>query len=313
VAQNSWPSPAHNSRNVTDPEYEVLAARLDQDGVHGDPNDSSVIYTTTGLQVFVREAKAATLRGHYWTSGPVEDTLPISANDSGLSRTDRVVLRLDRSDWTVRAVVLEGTPGAGVPALTRDLADTGIYEMLLAGVVVPNGATSVQVIRGEQYQGPVRPAQQLPLNPRVGDIIYGTPTGRWLGWTGTEWRVIYDYSGLVNVNTSSSLWDHNITSVIERINGTVHLRLGTFPRLGGNLAPSTDTRIPILVPAAYRHPTHAQYTACYITGSSTIGRLTLYPANNTQGRAGQLWLNNYGSTIATGNSVLATNMSWAVA
>jgi hypothetical protein len=312
MAQNSWPSPEHNSRAVTDGEYEQLTARYEDDGVHGSPADSSVVYTTTGLQVLVRAGKTANLRGHFWASGDSDDTLPISSNDSGLSRTDRVVLRLERSDWTVRAVVIEGTPGAGVPALTRDLGGTGVYEMLLAGVVVPTGATSVQVIRGEQYQGAVRPQSQLPLNPRLGEIIYGTPTGRWLGWNGSEWRVLHDYSGLVTVNTSSSLWSHNITSVIERINGSVHLRLGTFPRTGGNLAPSTDTRIPILVPAAYRHPTHAQYTACYITGSSTIGRLTLYPANNSEGRAGQLWLNNYGSTIATGNSVLATNMSWAV-
>lgn len=116
MAQDSWPSPAHNARAVTDTEYEKIAARFSDDGVYGVPSDAAAVAAGIGLSVDVRPGVYASVRGHAWSSGTAAVNLPVAANSSGQKRIDRVVLRLDRSDWTVRAVVKPGV--AGVPGLS---------------------------------------------------------------------------------------------------------------------------------------------------------------------------------------------------
>lgn len=313
MAQDSWPSPAHNSRAVTDTEYEKIAARFSDDGVWGEPADTAVCSAGTGLSVNVRLGVYGSVRGHAWTSGTSTVALTIAANASGSTRTDRIVLRLDRSAWTVRAVVVQGTPGAGAPALTQQTGDTGTYEVPLATVSVPNGASSVTVTRTEQYIGSrIRPCTSTtrPVNPQRGDVVFETNTGRWVGWDGSTWGALYESSGVVGVSSSVAGWAVSVEPVVEAINGTVHLRLGSFERTGAAIGRATDSRLPVSIPAAYRPPSRNQYVMAYITGGG-LARITIYADNDTTGRTGQCWLTQK-DDIANGDFVQPASVSWAV-
>ncbi|GAA2108250.1 hypothetical protein [Streptomyces synnematoformans] len=312
MAQNSWPNSSYNSGAVTEAEYERTASRLSDDGIDGSPVQAAVVTAGTGLQVLVAADRYAIVRGFAWSSGSTAVPLTISANASGQHRTDWVCLRLDRADWTVRAVVKEGTPGSGSPSLIRNNATTGVWEIPLALVSVPNGAGSVTVTRYEQFiGGRVSPctSSTRPILPRRGDQIHETDTGRWLGWDGSAWRVLYDDSGVVVVDGSATPWSINVATVLERRTGVVCLRLGAFERTGGNLGGGTDSRLPVAIPSTYRHPNRDMHGIVY--GATGAGRVTVYAANNTNGRAGEIWLTNH-SGVPSGTSVTGSTISWVV-
>ncbi|WP_326700196.1 hypothetical protein OG909_24680 [Streptomyces sp. NBC_01754] len=312
MAQDSWPSPEHNDRAVTDSEYEVMAGRFSDDGVYGTPSDPPVVTAGTGLTVRIRTDVTASVRGHAWTSGTTGDTLTIAPNGASSTRIDRVILRLDRSDWTVRAAVRQGTAGAAAPPLARDPGDTGLWEILLASVTVPAAATSVTVARSELYVGArIRPALSttLPLHPELGEMVWETDTNRLRLYDGQRLRTVYEDSGTVLVTAGVSGWSALSDSVLEKHNGTAHLRLGSFERTGGTLSSSTESRLPVLIPAAYRHPTRDQSVLAFVSGAG-LARLVLYSANTA--RPGQLWLNNY-ERLTKGQSILPQGgTSWVV-
>ncbi|MFJ9979707.1 hypothetical protein [Streptomyces cyaneofuscatus] len=312
MAQDSWPSPAHNNRAITDTEYEKLAARFSGDGVYGAPADTAVVAAGVGLSVDVWPNVYASVRGHAWTSGTTTVNLPVTPNTSGQRRVDRVVLRLDRSAWTVRAVVKDGTPGGSAPALTQNTGDTGLYEVSLATVSVPAGATSVTVDRNELYVGVrIRPCTSTTRNPNpaAGEMCFETDTKRVRVWTGSSWTGLFDDSGQVVVNATATGWRVISDSVLQRRNGAVHLRIGAFQRSGGTLAGSTDSRLPITIPAAYQHPNRDQYALAYTTGLE-VSRAIIYSAASD--RPGQVWLMNH-PAIGTNDYVLpGSGMSWVV-
>ncbi|MGA4896774.1 hypothetical protein ACPCAJ_02245 [Streptomyces griseoincarnatus] len=311
MAQTSWPSPAHNDRAVTDVEYEKIAARFSDDGVDGSPADPAVVTAGVGLNVAIRANVYATVRGHAWTSGTSTVTLAVSSNSSGQTRIDRVVLRLDRSDWTVRAVVKTGTPGAGVPALTQSTGDTGVYEIPLAEVTVLNGAASVTVTRRELWVGSrVRACTSATRNPApaAGELCLETDTGMVRMWDGAAWVVIYRAPATVNCDSSLSAWSSTGSSVLERRGDAVTLRTAYFSREAGTLGASSDSRLPLLVPSTHRHAYLQMHTPVYLSGHR-IGMVTLFPANHE--RAGQLWLTAHPG-ISTSQNVYTTTLGWVV-
>ncbi|MCF2130105.1 hypothetical protein L1I79_27285 [Strepomyces sp. STD 3.1] len=310
MAQASWPSPAHNDRAVNDAEYEKIAALFSGDGIYGDPTHTAVVTAGIGLNVAVAADVYGSLRGHAWTSGSSGDTLAIAPNVSGQTRVDRVVLRLTRSTWTVRAVVKEGTPGAGPPVLST--GDGATYEVLLANVTVLNGASSVSVVRGEQYVGSrIRPCRSTALtypSPRLGDVLWEVDTGRLRLYDGAALRTIYSYTPDVLVNAAASGWRNEVDAILEERSGTVTLRLGSFQRTGGTLSGGTESRLPALIPAAYRPPVRDQYVIAYVTGVA-IARITVHSKNHE--RSGQVWLVQKPS-ISRDDYVLTSGVSWVV-
>ncbi|MER7696158.1 hypothetical protein [Streptomyces sp. NPDC096095] len=310
MAQDSWPAPADN-RTITDAEYEQLAARFSGDGVYGSPADAAVVTAGIGLTVTIRADVTASVRGHAWTSGTTGDTLDIAPNAAGDTRIDRVVLRLDRSTWTVRAVIRQGTPGAAAPPLARDTGATGLWEILLAGVIVPAAATAVTVVRGELYVGArVRPALAAHVNPypETGEMAWATDTQELRLWDGDRWVTTYSDSGPVVVNWPISGWEIDTDSVLEARQGIVQLRLGSFTRTGSTLPSETNSRLPIAIPSRWRHPVRDQYLICYITGAY-IGRITIKSAASSQ--PGQVWLTQK-PDISAGRKVLTSAISWVV-
>lgn len=69
-------------------------------------------------------------------------SLPIAANASGNSRIDTIILRADYVLQTIRAVVLQGTPGspAARPALTQNAT---FWELPLADILVNSGFSTI--------------------------------------------------------------------------------------------------------------------------------------------------------------------------
>lgn len=146
MAESSWPTTA-GSRVVDDAQYEHLAWGWSRaDGILGNTGDTSVVFgDSSGRQVKVRSGKRGFVRGRGWYSGTSDNILSIAANASGSTRLDVVVLRLTRSTWAVTAAIVQGTPGAGVPAITQDATGgtTGVWEIPLAVVTVANGAATI--------------------------------------------------------------------------------------------------------------------------------------------------------------------------
>lgn len=256
MAQSSWPSPTHNSRSVTDAEYGHLAPWA-SDGVFQSASD--VVYAnSSGLQVFVRADKRGIVQNHAWYSGSTDTALTLAANSSGSTRTDTVVLRLDRSTWDVRAAVRQGTPGAGAPTLQRDTGDTGLWEIPLADVTVANGAGSVA--SSAVYSRPLLQSAavracnlitdvQAVLAP--GDIVYEASTGRWIGWTAAGGTLLVEDTGYSNLAITGYWTAGSFTPQVLRRNGWAYLR-GSINRKTATLQ-STDTNSPIgTIPAAYR-------------------------------------------------------------
>ncbi|WP_145498647.1 hypothetical protein [Streptomyces sp. CFMR 7] len=311
MADTSYPSPAHNDRQVNDLEYERLSARFSDDGVYGEPLNPPVVTAGTGLTVTVRPDVAASVRGHAWYSGTTPLTLPITPSSSGQARIDWVVLRLDRSDWTVRAAVITGTPGGGPPALTQQTDDTGVYEIPLAQVRVLALATTVTVTRAELYAGTrCRPCTSTTRNPhpRLGETCFEGDTRRHMMWDGYGWRTLWEDSGETILQTVAAPgWTVDSGTVLRIRNGIVFLRLGAFGRTSA-LAGTVESRLPILLPEAARPPVHWQFGIVYITGLR-IGRIVIY--DRTHARAGQVWLGQH-PDMTSNDSVVSTSLTWAV-
>ncbi|CAL9302719.1 hypothetical protein [Streptomyces sp. SudanB91_2054] len=311
MAEESFPSPGHNNRQVTDDEHELLAARFSDDGIYGDPTDPQVITAGTGLSVNVRPDVAGSVRGHGWYSGSTTVSVPLSANIASQPRIDWIVLRLTRSDWKVRVAVVGGTPGAGAPTLTQETGTTGVYEIPLAQARILGGASSVTVTRAELYVGTrCRPCTSTTRNPnpRIGEHCIETDTGIERVWTGQSWKAVFDDSGEIVVNSPLSAWSTAVDSVLEKRNGSVHLRLGVWTR-AANSQPVGDTRLPVLIPERFRHPRRGQYALGYVSGAG-VCRMEIYAANTT--RAGQVWLVQY-PTISKGDNVMPhSGVSWVV-
>lgn len=301
MAENSWPSPGHNSRAVTDSEYEKVAARFSDDGMWGHPGDSAVVSAGVGLSVNVRANAYASLRGHAWHSGTSTVNLPVAANTSGSTRIDRIVLRLDRAAWTVRAAVLQGIPGSGAPALTQNTGDTGVYEVLLASVTVLNRAASVSVTRAELYIGSrTRPckAANLPLNPAPGQQAYEVDTGILRLWTGSTWVVLHQDSGPINLGAGYNVWASAGGSVGRLLNGIVTLRIAkervTTPLSSGASAGSMVATVPALLrPSDLNHFFPAQFSG----GQSARVEVRT---------DGEVWVRALSETVPAGSGLFLT-------
>lgn len=198
MAESSWPTVA-GSRVVNDDQWELMTSGFAPDGIIGAPTDTTVVYgDSTGRQVKVRASKLAIVAGAGWSSGTSDFTLSIAANSSGSTRTDTIVLRRSRTTWAVTATIIQGTPGAGAPALVRNAkgSSAGSWDIPLATVTVVNGAVTIaagDVTNCAWYvrSGGVSTSSTNFYQPPVADYstLWHHDTGnRWIAVSGA-WRV----------------------------------------------------------------------------------------------------------------------------
>lgn len=295
MAEASWPSPNHNTRAVTDAEYEQMAAHFSGDGVYGDPTNTAAVSAGVGLQVVVRANLEASVRGHYWTSGTTDLTLPVASNSSGQQRKDVIVLRLDRSTWDVTAALHQGTPGSGLPALTKNSGSTGVWEIPLGYLQLDSGASTVTVVPYTQYVGTrIRPATSIThTTAGLGALLYETDTGRWVGWNGSSWATIYEDTGELALSPGFDTWDSSAgDSVGRRIGDVVTLRISRKRVNSPLLRNDPDGSKLVTIPSTLR-PLSRWHFASVTFGNKATGRVEV--------RAdGEVWVTYLSADIPVG-------------
>lgn len=145
MAQSSWPSP-DTAHVVNDSQYERLGVSYGAiAGLIGTPGSTHLCFAdATGLQVKLLGDRYAQVRGFTWYSGASTFAQAIASNSSGSTRTDLIVLRLSRTTWNVTVAVVQGSPGAGAPAVTQNSGSTGVWELPIGLVNVTSGASTIQ-------------------------------------------------------------------------------------------------------------------------------------------------------------------------
>ena len=285
MAEASWPSPNHNSRSVTDAEYGHLAPWA-SDGIFRSSTDP-VYANGSGMVVHVRAGKYGLVQGHAWYSGSTEFDLSIAANSSGSTRVDTIVLRLDRSTWDVTIDVRQGTPGAGAPALHRDTGDTGLWEIPVADVTVANGVSSIAAnavrMRPLLQSGAVRPCTvitDIQSTLTVGDLVYESSTGRWIGWTGTSGSVLYQDTGWLPLTITNSAWKPTLDCVGRALNGFATLRVGV-QRVNSTFSGKDPNGSPLLTVPAALHPAYSQFGVVQFSGGVATARVDVSATDNS--------------------------------
>jgi hypothetical protein len=220
VAESSWPSPS-NGRVIDDTQYEKLAVSYGPSaGVVGDFTSPQLVYgDSTGMQIKIAADRYALVRGHAWWSGSSIFTKAISANASGSTRTDLVVLRLSRTTWDVTVVVVAGTPGSGAPAPTQNLGTTGSYDLPLATVTVASGAATISAANvtyvathlsgdGGGYLVPSVAALAYVPSPFAGQRA-ALSDGNTYTYNGTAWRAAMYARKLASEGVASNTTPQN--------------------------------------------------------------------------------------------------------
>lgn len=99
-------------------------------------------------------------------------SITIEAASATLKRIDRVIFRLDENNRLMEFDVLKGTAASSptAPALTRS---GGIYEMCLAEVLVPAGATSILASYITDTRSDSSKCGIASIPPHMQDIAHG--------------------------------------------------------------------------------------------------------------------------------------------
>lgn len=320
MAETSWPSAGPTV--ITEHDHERLWSAYYQSGLVGDPSLSSLIFAdSTGLQVKARAGRLAKVRGFEWSSGTTDVTVPITANASGSTRQDRVVLQLDRSTWDVRLHVVEGTPGAGRPALTQDPGPAGVWQLLAANLSVANGAVSIDAgdvdARNTYLGAPLLvadngglidaplPSHFLRYAPDDDELVFHTQ-----GESTSGRRTLWQDSGEVAVSGVSTAWQQTVEGVIQKINNVVSLRYGSVQRIGsGSLPENVESTLPGIIPASMRHPTRDQYATVRIS-SHDAGRVIIHRANDPS-LPGRIRIAEH-PHISVGEFIVGFTLTWLV-
>lgn len=304
MAEASWPDPA-DGRVVSEAQYEQLACRFAEDGINGPFFDQAIVTAGSGMKVNIEAGWYANVRGFAWYSGESDFEVGIDSNDNTAGpRTDWVVLRLDRSDWTVRVAVRKGTPASGPPSIVQQTGSTGVYEIPLATVTVPVGANAItddMVTWLPLYIGSrIRPSGggigRNP-NPQPGEITW---TGSaYEGWTGTKWQTVWqDLTAQANL-TPTVNWRAAGTCKVDRTRyGLVEITLNLIRQNDPFFGATSDGSRLTTVPSIYRP-----------VGWTRWGHAHVTPDNQVRIRVetdGTVWADNPTKTVETGRALRFT-------
>lgn len=314
MSEVSWPSP-DNGRLVTEAQYEQMAAHFTEDGFYMNPDGANVdissgpVYadSSTPRGVKVKAERYANLRGFGYYSGTSVTALSIDPNTSGTTRIDLAVLELNRSTWNVRSKIVKGTAGSGVPALTRDEGPTGVFQMPVAEVTVPNGATVIApanvVAKGHRVGSRVRAwlnaADQT--YPKLGELGFDKATKSWFGWDGSK-RVSTSYdSGWVPMSAAwTTVW--SLASGLTRVrnkNGFIFASM-QLTRINStfNYSDSNGSKL-VILPGNFR-PSDYVYGS-FVATNGASGRLMVKDKGDSD--AGAIWATDISKDIPKGHNI----------
>lgn len=317
MAESSWPGPG--PATVTEAQWETLAEGFWQSGLIGSPLDPAPVFAdSTGMHVKIRAGTRARVRGQVWDAGDTDLVVPISANAAGSTRSDLVVLRLDRSTWLVKATVVEGTPGGGVPSIKRDTGPIGEWDFPIGRVNVPAGeATTITAEMVQPYTlylapvtvqdlgQPGMPSGVLPdyalrIAPNENRVIYHWPGGNVDLYRDTGQQQMAGAGG----------WSSAQTTYLRRYSNVVELRLGDLVRTGSSISAGTDVLlIATQIPPGFRVAGSGDINGVGMIGNTQPVRFTVYNPNAS--RANQIWITDHPG-IPQGARVNGCTLMWTV-
>lgn len=194
MAVSSWP---FENADTSETQYSYLMRELRGAGVAGGAGTAALQVTAGGgMRVTVAPGRLVARGFVLSVTDPETFTLPDAASTG--ARIDRIVARVSTEANGVSLAVLQGTPGSGVaPYLTT--TDTGVFEIPLARVRVPAGATAIAAgdvtdertwIGGDVgvWTTDTRPGTAANPNPAtVGTLGLNLTTGAWEFYTAAGW------------------------------------------------------------------------------------------------------------------------------
>jgi hypothetical protein len=186
----------------------------------------------------------------------------------------------------------------------QNTGTTGLYEIPLAQVTVINNATSVTVVREEQYVGTrIRPCTSTtrPLTPMRGEISYETDTSRWIGWNGSTWATHYEDTGLLTLGPGYFQWDPVQANVGRRVGDQVWLRVWV-KRVWSDLSATDPDGSKIGSLPAGLISTYNNHFAAKVSGDGGNARVEVR-------NDGEIWVVENDHTISVGQT-LALTMSY---
>lgn len=312
MASISYPNPDYNGGAVTVDEHEQLTHSGLGTGIVGHPATTSQVAYADGTgtrAIHLRAEKRVIVRGLAWYSGASVITLNAAANASGSTRIDRAVLRVDRSAETVTEQIITGTPGSGVPpTLTNNAGPgSGVWDFPLGRATVVSGATTLAAedfIPEAWYLGGqsiiTNGANTVPsaAQHQGGTVRYDYATGQVYVSNGSDWLLLYDRSGKLNL-TAATGWSIGSYGGYVRRNGNLATLVGQFVRTGATL--TTGASLLTILPSG-NWPTESVPILCYLQGST--------PGLATLGTNGRLTLNSYGQSTLTGEYVVVPTQTF---
>lgn len=294
MAETSYPTAGGGS--VTDANYEVLMASATGDGLIGRPSFSALVYgDSSGRQVKVRGSRGAIVRGFRWQTDSAGLTVPITSNSSGQTRLDLVVLRLNRTNYTVRVAVLAGTPSSSptTPSPLMQDAPAQYFDLPLARVTVRTGTTILGAGDVEEYTWylaePMVVGKSNYTPPSVPGRMFWQYDSRalWVANSSGGYDNVQRDSGWVTVPLASG-WTANQGVKVRRKGDTVFLNVSVV-RSGATVASNVDSTIATISTASMRpdglspdgvfHCSNPDHSSDFYVNQST-GQIVLN-ANNT--------------------------------
>jgi hypothetical protein len=305
MAESSWPSPTHNSRAVNDLEYEQLLAAYAGDGLVGSATDADLVYAdSTGMQVKVRANRFGLVRGQLWSSGPTDITKTIAANASGQTRIDLAVLRRDRSTWATTVQIKAGTPGGPAPATENDLGTTGLFEIPISEITVPNLASTMANSDLDNRGWYLTPGGGISCTSTSrpphwpGRRIYEVDTGVRYVSSGSAWLLDGQDSGRIAI-TSPSGWSGG--GHVRKANGWVELSLAAS-RTGSTVPASGISQLATL-PSDFQPADQVELV--FYLGGGNIG-------HGYVTTLGGVFIDDFWVNITSGTTVIAHQATWYV-
>lgn len=262
MASISYPRPGYNGGFINNIEQERLLRVTSPEGVYGYPTDTPVVYAdgTGGRVAKIRAGKHARVRASFYDTGPVDFAMPpLAENTSGQPRIDLIVARLDRAGgFVVKEWAITGVPAAQpvTPSWVRGFGDADVYDIPLARVRVENGANAITADKVTPLNwwvgddGQIRCTSTTRPLHQAGRTIWEHDTGRQMFSDGTNWRVLFEDTGQLNM-TQPTGWGSS-ANFIRRRSGIVTAAL-SVTRTGANVASNSVVQV-ATIPDGFRPP-----------------------------------------------------------
>lgn len=307
MAETSFP--VAGGAGVTDATYERLmgpitgSGRYNFDLTSGQVGSPLIFADNSGRQIKAFANQSAIVRGFRWESGTTPPVVALDANTSGNPRLDLIVLRLDRSNFTVRLGKTNGTPAAvpAAPAPIQDTGSSGKWELPVATVRVASSGTSGQpsiqstdVNPVDWWIGPPSYLSQVGQSPPVspGAMLHQYDTGRFYRGVGSSWVLTGEMGAWTKLTVAGGWTNDNVYA--KRVNGMTHFQ--AFLILSGsNKTAGTDLTVCTL-PATFR-PAHSDIA---LPSWMTPNQAAL---SYVDAGTGLVRVSNYGQTFPQGGTV----------